>query len=447
MPRKKRPDGTRAPNGASSIYQDKNGKWHGRVTMGVRDDGKPDRRHVESWDEKTVIDKVRNLERQRDEGKVTKPGRAQTVEQWLTHWVENIAATSVRYKTLVGYRTAVYRHLIPGLGAHRIDRIEPERFEKLYTKMQKAGAKPGTAHQVHRTARKAFNVAFKRGYITSNPVSLATAPRVEEEEIEPFTPEEIQRIIAAALNRRNGVRFVIALALGCRQGEVLGFKWERLDRGAKVYRIGKALQRQTWQHGCRDPHACGAQRHRTVCPDRCRRHRNTKNCIRNEKGHARPCPPNCTNHASSCPKRHGGGLVEVPVKSDAGKREWVLPDEVFELLMRHEPVQQHEREYAGTEWHEGGWIFTQPNGKPIDARRDWGEWKSILADAGVRDARLHDARHTAATVLLLLRVPDRVIMEHMGWSTLAMIKRYTHVTDALRREVAEQINGYFWKVE
>lgn len=38
-------------------------------------------------------------------------------------------------------------------------------------------------------------------------------------------------------------------------------------------------------------------------------------------------------------------------------------------------------------------------------------------------------------------------MEHRGWSTLAMIRRHAHVTDTLRAGVAEQINGYFWKVE
>lgn len=86
--------GKRAPNGASSIYQDKNGKWHGRVTMGVRDDGKPDRRHVESWDRKTVTDKVRKLERARDEGNVTKPGLRWTVAEWIEHWLNNIATAT-----------------------------------------------------------------------------------------------------------------------------------------------------------------------------------------------------------------------------------------------------------------------------------------------------------------------------------------------------------------
>lgn len=448
MPGSEPAEGGRAPNGASTVYYSEyDNRWHGRVTVGVLDNGKPDRRHIKRKTKPEVTNAVRELERRRSSGEVRKSGRAWTVEQWLTHWVENIAAVSVRYKSLSAYRTAVYRHLIPGLGAHRIDRVEPEHFEKLYMKLQRDGLKAGTAHQVHRTARTAFGEALKRGHITRNRVALAKAPRVEEEEVEPFGAEEIQRIITTALKRRNGVRFVVALALGCRQGEALGFRWERLDRASKVYRVKKAIQRQTWKHGCADPHVCGAERHREACPDKCTRHRKPGNCVRNAKGHPRPCPPHCTRHASSCPQRNGGGLVEVDVKSKAGRRSFAVPDELYELLMRHEHAHQREREHAGTEWHEGGWIFTQPNGRPIDPRRDWGEWKTVLREAGVRDARLHDARHTAATVLLLLGVQDRAVMDVMGWSSASMKLRYMHVTEGLRRDVADQLNGYFWKAE
>jgi hypothetical protein len=102
-----------------------------------------------SKDKAKVTKKVRQLERQPDDGLVIKPGRACTVERWLIHWLENIATPSVRYKPYIGYRTAVNRHLIPGLGAHRIDRIQPEHFEKLYARMLANGLQPGTAHQVH----------------------------------------------------------------------------------------------------------------------------------------------------------------------------------------------------------------------------------------------------------------------------------------------------------
>lgn len=107
------------------------GKWHDCVTMGVRDDGKPDRRHVKRKTEAAAIEAVRELVRQRESGAVRKPGRAMTVETWLRHWVENIAAPSVRPNTMIGYRSSVYKHLIPAVGAHRIDRIQPEHLEGL----------------------------------------------------------------------------------------------------------------------------------------------------------------------------------------------------------------------------------------------------------------------------------------------------------------------------
>lgn len=61
--------------------------------------------------------------------------------------------------------------------------------------------------------------------------------------MEPFDAEEIGSLITAALSRRNGVRFVLALALGTRQGETIGLKWNRLDKNAKALRITKQLQR------------------------------------------------------------------------------------------------------------------------------------------------------------------------------------------------------------
>lgn len=86
---------SRQPNGRSSIYLGKDGKWHGRVTVGVRDDGKPDRRHVERKTRAEVTNAVKELERGRDAKTLRKPGRAWTVATWLTHWVEDIAPLGV----------------------------------------------------------------------------------------------------------------------------------------------------------------------------------------------------------------------------------------------------------------------------------------------------------------------------------------------------------------
>lgn len=138
-------------------------------------------------------------------------------------------------------------------------------------------------------------------------------------------------------------------------------------------------------------------------------------------------------HAMHCPERIGG-VVDVDVKSKAGRRGVRLPDQLFDLLMEHEKAQAAERELTGDLWYESDFMFTQPNGKPIDPRSDHNEWKALVTDAGVRDARLHDARHTAATVLLLL------VMEIMGWSNAKIAQRYQHVISSIQVNVAAQIN-------
>jgi integrase len=146
----------------------------------------------------------------------------QRVRGWPNHWVDNIAAPFVRPNTLAGYRVAVRVHLIPGLGGHRLDRLQPEHLEKLYVRMMRNGSAAGTAHQAHRTIRTALGEAVRRGYLTRNPAALAKAPRLTEEEIEPYSIEDVRRILAAAAHSRNSARWAVALALGLRQGEALG---------------------------------------------------------------------------------------------------------------------------------------------------------------------------------------------------------------------------------
>lgn len=89
-------------------------------------------------------------------------------------------------------------------------------------------------------------------------------------------------------------------------------------------------------------------------------------------------------------------------------------------------------------------MFTQPIRTPHRSRADYNEWKALLAASGVREARLHDARHTAATMLLVLNVASRTVMELMGWSQLSMTQRYQHVPDQLRRDVADKAGRLLW---
>ncbi|MEV6477953.1 site-specific integrase [Streptomyces sp. NPDC051657] len=397
---------TRQPNGRSSIYQGKDGKWHGRVTVGTRDDGKPDRRHVERKTRAAVTAAVRELEKRRDSGAVRKAGRAWTVEAWLTHWVETIAPLAVNENTMVGYGVAVRKHLIPALGAHRLDKLGPEHIERFYSRMQADGRRAGTIHQIHRTFRTALNEAVRRGHLTRNPVLLAKAPRLSEEEIEPYTVDEVKRLLVAADKRRNAARWAVALALGLRQGEALGLKWADVDMGRGVLLVRRSRRRPRYAHGCGD--LCGRK-------------------------------------AGYCPQRKRTNPETADTKSRAGRRVVGLPAQLADLLTTHQVKQEAERLEAGDRWAHEGWLFATPDGRGTSTRTDYDDWKELLAAAGVRDGRLHDARHTAATVLLILGVSERAVMGLMGWSTTAMAARYQHMVDTVRTDVARQVDGLIWK--
>ncbi|MFE0785133.1 tyrosine-type recombinase/integrase [Streptomyces mutabilis] len=399
---------TRQPNGRSSIYKGKDDKWHGRVTVGIRDDGRPDRRHVERKTRAEVTAAVRELEKQRDGGAVRKAGRAWTVEAWLTHWVETIAPLAVNENTMVGYGVAVRRHLIPALGAHRLDKLGPEHIERFYGRMQADGRRAGTIHQIHRTFRTSLNEAVRRGHLTRNPVQLAKAPRVSEEEIEPFTVEEVKRLLRAADDRRNSARWAVALALGLRQGEALGLKWADVDMERGVLMVRRSRRRPRYAHGCGDP---------------------------------------CGRKAGYCPQRQRTNPETADTKSRAGRRSVGLPAQLVDLLRVHRAKQDAERSAAGEKWADEGWLFATPDGRGTPPRTDYDDWKELLAAAKVRDGRLHDARHTAATVLLILGVSERAVMGLMGWSTTAMAARYQHMVDTVRVDVARQVDGLIWKAD
>jgi len=100
---------------------------------------------------------------------------------------------------------------------------------------------------------------------------------------------------------------------------------------------------------------------------------------------------------------------------------------------------------AGDTWTDEGWLFATQTGRGTSLRTDYDDWKELLDHAKVRDGRLHDACHTAATVLLIIGVSEWAVMRLMGWSTTAMAARYQHMVDSVRNDVARQVDGLIWK--
>jgi integrase len=391
------------------MYRTSDGTWHASINLGIGLDGKRRRRHVRGRTQGEVRNKLDNLKRARRSGDDLTEPRAPTVGEWAKTWIE-IVERSRKPSTTRTYRTHV-KYLEP-IRRVRLDNLTPEHIEAVYVGLVNRGVSPVSVQGVHRTLRSCFGEAVRRGKIDRNPATAARPERAEESEVEPLSIGEARAIMAAAAGRRNAVRWTVALGIGLRQGEVLGLQWDDIDFEAGILRVRRALQQGKWRHGRASEAECGLS-------------------------------------AQCCPQRFGGGLIVGPPKSRKGSRTITLAVSLLSALRGHKSAQAAERLEAGTMWRlappkrglysGSGRIFASPIGKPIDPRRDWEEWKRVLADAGVRDARLHDARHTAATFLLVAGVDTRTVMDLLGWSQPILTVRYQHVVDELKQEAVVKL--------
>jgi integrase len=195
-----------------------------------------------------------------------------------------------------------------------------------------------------------------------------------------------KRVLATARAHRNSARWTVALAVGLRQSEALGLRWSDVDLDKGTLTVRRGLHRVAQQ-----------------------------------------------------------GLVYEEPKADRSRRTLALPGQLVEALRAHRGAQLQERVTAGPLWQEHDLVFAQVNGRPIERKSDWKAWKGLLADAGVRDVRLHDGRHTAATLLLSEGVHPRVVMEVLGHAQMrTTTDTYSHVMPALGKDAAERMGKALW---
>jgi integrase len=398
---------TKAANGRSCIHRRAGSTgWAGWVSFGTDPEtGRRLRKKVNAATKTEVAAKVAKLEADRDGGYAGLAGR-NTVAEWLDWWVATKVG-SVRPKTIIGY--GVDRaHIVRSIGSIELTKLTAEHIEQMYAEILATGvAGPATTTHVRATLSAALNAAARRGRIARNPVTAATSPRQVSARVEPLSEAETRRVLAAAAGGRNAARWYLALLVGPRQGEALGLRWEDVDLDAGTLRIRRSLARAPWKHGCGSVPCDG------------------------ERG-------------ADCPQRHGGGLVTGPVKTAAGERTVALPAGLTGMLRAHRTAQTAERLRAGSAWRDTGHVFTDERGQPLDPRRDWGRWKELLASAGVRDARLHDARHSSATFALLDGVDPVVVMAWHGWGSRVMLDRYQHAVDTAQIAAAAKTDARFF---
>ncbi|WP_319460054.1 site-specific integrase [Micromonospora sp. RTP1Z1] len=400
---------------APAISQGADGQWHAWVVVGTKANGRPDQRHVKRATRDEVEERVDELLDQRKAGTVVKPGRAATLQQWLETYLDTVAARRCDPTTITGYRSKMRNYVYPIAGTVRLDRLTPEHLDRIYLEMQRAGRADATIVQTHRILSRALEVAYRRGMTPRNVSKLLEDnPTAKKREMVAFTEAEALRVLTAAERRRNSARWSVGLALGLRQGEALGLRWSYVDLDAGEMQVFWQLHRRPFEHGCGKPPTCRRKRAGN-CPDKVLRLRSGEHQL------------------------DGGLILKAPKGS--GKATVPIPAELVAELRRHKEVQDLERVMAEGAYAKHDLVFADLDGSPIDPARDWAEWKDLLKAAGVRAIRVHDGRHTAATLLIAQGVQLEVVQEILRHSSITVTRGYVHIASEMAKKATDRMGA------
>lgn len=286
----------------------------------------------------------------------------------------------VRPLTYAGYKVNVEKHLIPTIGRIPLDQLTPLNVQEMMNQHLAAGLSAKSVAYIHQVLRTSLGLAVRWDMVSRNVARLVDRPRVQRKPISPLTPDEARTFLGGVRGHRLEALFSVALALGLRQGEALGLRWDDIDFNAGTLRVSHQLQ------------------------------------------------------------RIDGRLTLVPPKTDKSRRTLVMPSMIAEQLRSHEKRQVAEKLWAGSKWHETGLVFANRVGEPTQARRVIEQFHKALANAGLRRVRFHDLRHSCATLLLVQGISPRVVMEVLGHSEIALtMNAYSHVVPELQREAAQRM--------
>ena len=142
--------------------------------------------------------------------------------------------------------------------------------------------------------------------------------------------------------------------------------------------------------------------------------------------------------------RGRGKFLEGEPKTEKSKRKIILPQFVAEALKRHRTMQLETRLQVGSAWVDNDLVFSNKRGGfmvPLTLSR---HFEKLLEEASLPRIRFHDLRHSAATLLLSMGVPTKVVQEILGHSTFGTTMNiYSHVLPTMQQEAMDKMDSFF----
>lgn len=299
---------------------------------------------------------------------------------YLLTWLEEEHKHQIAHSTWKRYRALATHHIVPVIGQIPLRKIVPSDIQNVLNVMRESGQSPRSQQQARALLSVALGEAENNEYIPSNPVKKVRIPVNKNREMEPLTIEEVKRLLETYRDTPSSARLHIALLCGLRQGEALGLRWQDIDLVNGVLEVRNQIQ------------------------------------------------------------MIDGKLQLTGLKTERSRRSLVLTSGSLESLKLHKKFVSEMRAGYGSQWQDNDLVFPAIDGSPKQATIDFNDWKRALRLCGIAKRRLHDARHTAATLMYGQGVGIEVISRALGHSSSAITsKLYVHSAIQPLRLAAEQM--------
>jgi integrase len=369
----------RRGSGEGSIYQCKDGRWRGELSVGYTPGGKPIRKIIYGELQADVIAEIDRLKRKSPGAKGA--GSKQKIAAFLNTWLEDVVKLANRAQTYRSYEWIVRVHLIPGLGKLTLEKLNKRTLQAFIADRSKSGLSPATVKHINATLRAALSQAEDE--IDRNVAKMVKLPRALKYKPTVLSPEQAKAFLLFTADHPQSALFSVALSLGLRRGEIVGLRWQDIDFVAGMLRVTHSLERIK-----------------------------------------------------------GSGLQLGDLKSEKAQRALRLPQVCVLALARQKENQRIAREWCGAKWKQTDFVFTTSVGTPMQPEMVTREFKAVIAACGLpRRMRLHDLRHSCATLLLAQGVHTKLVQETLGHSTYQLtMDTYSHMIPQLRNEVADRMD-------
>jgi integrase len=316
---------------------------------------------------------------QLDTGTYMKSGKT-TMADYLNRWLADYVKPNLSPRGFERYESITRVHLIPALGGIQLTLLRPEHLQKHYTAMLGKGLSPRSIRYHHVILHKALATAMKWGLVSRNAADGVDVPRAQRTEMQTWDEHELHTFLETARSTQYYTLFYTALFTGARRSELLALRWQDIDFIYGQISINRSL-----------------------------------------------------HHVK-------GAYIFTQPKTDKSRRTIALPPSAFLVLSEYRKVKEAECLMLGTSLKDSDMVFSIL-GKPLRPNTVTRAWGMLAAKAGVKVIRLHDARHTHASLMLKQGIHPKIVQERLGHSTIAItLDTYSHVAPGLQEAAAKRFD-------